>query len=59
MKFHWLQLVRKKSGYEFPGIFLAYIRKTDGSYTCAVEHRQSRGMVHLFAESQLEEDASK
>ncbi len=45
--------VVKLKGYEFPGFVRAGFKAPDGTWRFDVEHKLSKGLMHLFHENQL------
>lgn len=45
--------VEKASGYVYPGTVVSVFTTLDGNLRYVVEHRLSRGMLHIFNEGQL------
>jgi len=54
MDFHVGQKVYKPKGYEFPGTVVSVFQNLNGDTRLVVEHDVSRGMLHIFAPSQVE-----
>lgn len=49
-------LVRKRAGYEYPGIIVSVFRTRAGAvrYVVEADHPGFTGMLHIFNEDQLE-----
>jgi hypothetical protein len=56
-KFDVLQEVQKSKGYKYPGIIVSVFETLSGKirYVVEADHRDFRGMLHIFSDSDLEE----
>jgi hypothetical protein len=56
MKFDVDDKVRKKSGYEFPGVIVSKFEKLDGSIRYVVESTvtEVEGILHIYSADDLE-----
>lgn len=48
--------VKKKTGFQYPGVVVCVFRTTTGKLRCVVEaeHEEFKGMLHIYDPAQLE-----